>query len=264
MKNYSQYLSNQEKKIDEMIHNIKESLAKAPEGGLRIIHNHGSSQYYIRKNDGETGWKYIKKQDISLAKGLAQREYDRKLLKILEKDKNKIQHSWNGTEEEELKRAYEELSDDRKKLVTPRILSDEEFVRQWKSREYKGKYISDEIPEIYTEKGERVRSKSEKLIADKLLMMEIPYRYEYPLVLKNIGKIYPDFLLLNVAERKEILFEHFGMMDNKEYCEKAIKKINAYEKCGIFPGDRLILTYETSKNPIDMRLVEKILEKFCI
>lgn len=264
MKNYTQYLANREKQIDEMIYDIKKNLESAPEGGLRIIHNHGSSQYYKREHDGETGSGYIRKQDIALAQALAQKEYDRKILKILEQEKREIKHAWKGNRHKELIQVYEKLSSDRKKLVVPRILSDEDFVKQWESRPYEGKHIGDEIPEIYTEKGERVRSKSEKLIADKLFMMGIPYRYEYPIVLRNIGKIYPDFLLLNVAKRKEIILEHFGMMDHSDYCEKAIRKINTYEGNGIYPGDQLILTYETSTNPIDMRLVEKLLEKFCV
>lgn len=41
-------LSKQEQDIDEMISEIRERLENAPEGGLRIIHNHGNTQYYRR------------------------------------------------------------------------------------------------------------------------------------------------------------------------------------------------------------------------
>lgn len=81
-------------------------------------------------------------------------------------------------------------------------------------------------------RGERVRSKTEKIIADKLYSMGIPYRYEYPVKIKGYGMIYPDFMLLNISTRENICFEHFGMMDNAEYCEKAIKKIEGYIKSG--------------------------------
>ena len=262
MENYKDYLENQEKKIDAMIREIKESIERAPEGGLRITHNHGSLQYYRCGADKNN--EYIRKQDVSLAMELAQKEYDRKILKILEADKKKIKNAWNECQFEEMIRVYDELSDDRKALVTPRLLNDKDYIRQWESVQYEGKEFLKDIPEIYTEKGERVRSKSEKLIADKLYMMGIPYRYEYPLTLKGFGTIYPDFLLLNVASRTEIILEHFGMMDYEEYCEKAIRKIILYEKHDIFPGDRLILTYETSRTPLDLRLVQKLLEKFCV
>ena len=58
---------------------------------------------------------------------------------------------------------------------------------------------------IITEKGEAVRSKSEKIIADKLYMKEIPYVYEQPLYLKGYGYVVPDFKILNVRTKKRIL-----------------------------------------------------------
>ena len=249
-------LSKQEQDIDEMISEIRERLKNAPEGGLRIIHNHGSAQYYRRGKCNE----YIRKSDISLVRALAQKEYDKKILRILESEKKKMNHCWKGYDLRELARVYEELSEDRKELVTPCILSDEEFIKRWENREYERKPIGSNAPEIYTEKGERVRSKSEKMIADKLFVMGVPYRYEYPLFLNGYGIIYPDFTLLDVAGRREIILEHLGMMDKEEYGEKAIRKIKAYERNGIFPGDRLILTYETSRISVDLRIVQMLVE----
>lgn len=107
-----------------------------------------------------------------------------------------------------------------------------------------------------------MRSKSEKLIADKLNKMNIPYRYEYPIKLGSIV-MYPDFLLLNVKDRTEYILEHFGMMDNPGYAEKAIRKIRTYEKNGIIQGEQLFITYETSQIPIDVRILGKMLKKFC-
>ena len=42
---------------------------------------------------------------------------------------------------------------------------------------------------------------------------------------------------------------------------KAIRKINTYAQNGIYVGDRLLLTYETSQDPVDMRLLQKMLKK---
>jgi len=71
-------------------------------------------------------------------------------------------------------------------------------------------------PELYTAKGERVRSKSEIIIADSLMRAGVPYRYEFPIILNGYGKIYPDFTVLNVGLRKELYWEHLGMMDDSE------------------------------------------------
>ncbi|MFQ9213592.1 MAG: hypothetical protein ACLR4C_08105 [Eubacterium ventriosum] len=42
--------------------------------------------------------------------------------------------------------------------------------------------------------------------------------------------------MLNRKTRKEIYWEHLGMMDDADYVEKAIKKIELYEKMGYFKG----------------------------
>lgn len=47
--------------------------------------------------------------------------------------------------------------------------------------EYKGKELNDDTMEIYTQKGERVRSKSEKILADYFYYNNISYKYECPL-----------------------------------------------------------------------------------
>ena len=52
-------------------------------------------------------------------------------------------------------------------------------------------------------------------------------------------------------------------MDSPEYSQKAVKKINAYIKNEIYPGEKLLLSYETSQSPIDMTAVSLILEKYC-
>ena len=118
--------------------------------------------------------------------------------------------------------------------------------------------------EILTEKGESVKSKSEKIIADKLNMMNIPYCYEVPLYLKGYGYVKPDFKVLNVATRKEYYWEHYGMMDNKDYIIKALKKKNSYISNNFIVGDNLIETYESQSCPLDTRNVEKIIKTFLV
>ena len=103
---------------------------------------------------------------------------------------------------------------------------DEEYAKRWQELEYTGKAFADDAPEIITERGERVRSKSEKIIADKLYMLGIPYRYEYPLVLEGNITIYPDFAILRMPQREEVYLEHFGMMDDEDYVENVLMKLN--------------------------------------
>ena len=117
---------------------------------------------------------------------------------------------------------------------------------------------------ILTEKGEAVRSKSEKIIADKLYMKGIPYVYEQPLYLKGYGYVVPDFKVLNIRTRKEYYLEHFGMMDDSEYLRKVLRKIETFQKNNIFPGDNLLMTFETSDSPLNTRILEELVKKYLV
>ena len=46
------------------------------------------------------------------------------------------------------------------------------------------------------------------------------------------------------------------------YLEDNIKKLTAYEKNGIFPGDRLILSFETKKSPINQKIIGLNIDKY--
>ena len=154
---------------------------------------------------------------------------------------------------------YEKLNPHRQKHVSPITLPDKAFVEQWEQVLYQPKGFKEDAPEYYTDKGERVRSKTEILIANALKKHNIPYRYEAPLYLNEFGTIHPDFTVLNVPLRKELYWEHMGMMDNSDYAQDAVRRIEMYEKNDIFPGDRLVLTYETSRYPMNSRMIEKMI-----
>ena len=59
-----------------------------------------------------------------------------------------------------------------------------------------------------------------------------------------------------------MLWEHMGMLDEDGYRDYALDKITAYEKNGIFPGDKLILTLETLKSPMNSKIIEKIIDQY--
>ena len=61
---------------------------------------------------------------------------------------------------------------------------------------------------------------------------------------------------------QEIYWEHDGRMDDPDYAQNAIRKIQLYEDNGIYPGERLILTFETGKTVLNMRLAEKLAERY--
>ena len=82
--------------------------------------------------------------------------------------------------------------------------------------------------------------------------------------LNNVGYVYPDFTFFSPKTMEEIYWEHEGMMDNVEYAQAAVKKIDLYEQNNIFPGERLILTFETSATVINSKLLKMMTEKYLL
>lgn len=240
----------------------QKAIAIAPEGSLRVCSRKGKAQYYERKDPKDFNGVYIREKNISIAKTLAQKDYDKKVLKAVEQELEAIHKYLTVYPKICPENIYGDLHIERQKLVIPIMETDEQFVENWRNVQYQGKEFYDNIAEFYTATGERVRSKSEMIIADSLSRQGIPYRYECPLYLKGWGKVYPDFTVLNVKERKEIYWEHLGMMDDTAYVEKIVQKIALYEKNEIFQGERLIVTYETRNNPINQKHILNMIQHY--
>ncbi len=80
-------------------------------------------------------------------------------------------------------------------------------------------------------------------------------------ILINGKRIYPDFVCLNVKRRKEIVWEHFGMVDNEDYANSMVNKINIYINNGYRFGDNFLMTFETMIYPINMQVVNSLIEE---
>ena len=245
--------------LKKMKEELEERLQGAPSGTLECKMCRTTQQFYQRIN-GKMN--YIRKSDRELAEKLAQRDYDRKLLTDINDKIYQIENFLAVFDLEKIYNLYSELTSARKSLVKPLLISDEEYIDQWKRVNFEGKEFAEGTQGIYTERGERVRSKSEKIIADKLFFKNIPYHYERPIYLKGFGKVYPDFHCLNVNRRKEIIWEHFGMMGDAEYSGKALRKIELYTQNGYYYGDNIIYTFESLENPMNTKVVDEMMNYF--
>ena len=252
------------KELDCYITKAEKSLQKAPEGTLVLSRSNGVVKYFHKTEKRQKKGKYIASENKRFVHALAQKDYDLRFLKLIKEQKKKLCQAIKLLSDTDFSKTYSELSETRKRLVKPYVLPDKEYIEQWESVEFEGKEFLDDTPVLTTERGERVRSKTEKILADKFYSMGIPYRYECPVKIKGYGTVYPDFTLLNIKERKEVYLEHFGMMDNPEYCQKAILKLESYARNGIFIGKNLLVTFETFRHPLDMKNVEKMLKEFIL
>lgn len=259
-----------EKEYEDLYKFITNTEAKRknhPEGYLRIDCKKNKCQYYLvdrnKKTASNHNGRYMKKEEKPLVKAIAQRDYDKIALKKARERLRAIEVFMYKYSKTDLKELYNKIHPQRRALIETELISDEEYIRRWEAVKYNGKGgIEDD--KIVTERGENVRSKSEKIIADKLYMLGIPYRYEYPLVLGHNFTVYPDFTILKMPERKEVYFEHFGMLDDEQYLEKMLVKLNSYERNGIYLGVNLLISYETSHSPLNTKaLNNQLRELFC-
>ena len=136
----------------------------------------------------------------------------------------------------------------RQLLVTPIEPTWDQLLTKWYEEEYQGKEFKEGTPLILTEKGERVRSKSEKILADYFYRKTSLTNMKKPLHLKGIRYSVSRFYIFYQKRLiKKYNWEHEGMMDKQDYARAAVRKIELYQINHIYPGDRLIITFETEQ-----------------
>lgn len=261
-----QKLLEEEKYLKDIQVRINDSESDEVEGTLRISMDKNKVRYFHHLPDNERKKRdvYIPKKDKELPARLAQNTYNNKLRSLVKKRLEQLRRLLKDYDDNEIDQLYTKEHLERQKLLQPIQPTWEQRLSEWEKEKYRGKTFSENLPVIITAKGEQVRSKSEKILADCFYHAGIPYKYEHPLFLKGFGVVYPDFTFLSTRTGKEIYWEHDGRMDDSEYARKAIKKIETYEKNGIFPGQNLILTFETLQDGLDMKVVEKLVKEYLI
>lgn len=283
MKYIEKLLMKEQDELEKYAAKVKERLKNVPRGRVRICKKGNRLEYYLKeeakktdtmdesldsikssKKKGNKNGRYIRKKDEMLVKKIVQRDYDTKLLEKVEEKIGAIDEFLKKYKEADIVKVYENTNQYRRALLDDAMISDEEYVTNWECVDYEGKGFAEGDVEIYTDRGERVRSKSEKIIADRLNVLGIPYRYECPLLLNGSTKVYPDFTLLNIATREEVYLEHCGLMDYPAYVEILMYKLKSYERNGIYLGLNLFITYESSKYPLNAKIIDVLVENlFC-
>lgn len=257
--------------LADLISSKENFLKRAPAGRLRLSMRKNQVQWF------QVGWgtsshgTYIPVEERPHASALAQKEYDRKVLPLLRRYLSILDKLIALNRKNVFESLYLAMHPGRRELVDSVYVPDEIWADRWMKIPYRGKSVDDSAPEICTLRGERVRSKSEAMIADTLYRLKIPYKYECPIQVREPGRgrsrvvdIFPDFTCLNVRLRREYLWEHFGLMDDDEYVSQVAWKMNCYEANGFFMGRNLILSMETARYPLDATKIERLAKQFLL
>ena len=265
--------------LETLVDRISASLANAPDGRLKINHVRGHIEYLHIINGTSH---HIPVTEMELIRRLAQKSYDIKAMKMLKNKLNAAQKIHNLIKKHfplrkdtvrfkafELPYPYLDLDDifyamssERQELVIPVVPTTAQYVEEWLNTPYeKKKFRDDDMSAYFTLLHQRVRSKSEVLIANSLIYADIPFKYECPLRLGN-RTLYPDFTILDIRTRIEYYLEHCGMLDTPDYGSSFVWKMNYYENHRIRIGERLILTFESSAYPLDTRRIDDVINHY--
>lgn len=114
--------------------------------------------------------------------------------------------------------------------------------------------------------GTLVRSKSEVIIYDRLILKGIKPSYEKALKLNDMTR-YPDFTIEDDAKGITYYWEHCGMMTNPDYRKRWENKLRWYHANGILPsqengGERgtLFITEDSAAGGISSQEIDRVIE----
>lgn len=239
-----------------------EAKPRQTDGKLRITKSNGAAQFrYIEPGGRE---RYLHADELDLARGIVQCNYDDQILRAAERQLAAVEKTIEVLGSNDLCDIYCNMHPARREMITPYVEPEEDYVRNWLEVPYQTRGFKEGEAVYVNAFGERVHSKSECLISEKLRRFDVPYRYEFPIMLKGLGVVYPDFYALNKRTREEFLFEHLGMMDNQDYIAAISAKFDAYERNGFFLGKNLLVSWETAKYPLDLNKIEQMIRTYLL
>ena len=252
-----------------------ESIVKIlPDGKLNCTHNGRYVKWFL--SDGNN-ISYIHKKDRQLASKLALKKFllsriddNKRLLATCEQCNSTNIQSELLLKDNNFRKLLTDYPENSKHIYCNRDLfrdfHNEQFqpvIDSWLSEEYNHNEAYPQALKHPCPSGNVVRSKSEAMIDLLLNQYGIPYRYECELKLDNIS-FYPDFTLFNPISGQLVYWEHFGMMDDPQYSLNASRKISRYIAGNIIPGINLIMTFETSSNPLSGIIAESKIEEYLL
>lgn len=247
--------------LQYVIDKANKQLISCPEGKIHVSPGTsiGTYRYFVRTDSKDKTGEYLHKNEEKKIRGLCQRKYYEDLIKKCSNEIKILEKTIQKLEGDSIVSSYEMLSKGIQCKIDPMLFDDISYTNMWLSQEYKGlPFDEDDKTEYYTDKGERVRSKSEILIANYLYRLKIPYLYEKPIMLNSGRIVYPDFTILDISERREKYLEHLGKLGDVDYVMRNIRKMNEYRENEIYLGLNLFFTVESGSAPVSVRDIEKI------
>lgn len=247
---------------EKLIIQYEKELKKLPKGSLSKKQRGNKHYYYYqyKTQEGKFAQRLIKPNEVKLTQQIKRKKYLKKVITIMYKNIKLLnnfcivyQDYWPDSISPLLPNTYKDIP------LSCYLDTNSKNAKKWLRQDYEhnNNFIENKIHQTIS--GEFVRSKSEAIIAGVLASENIPFKYEAALQLGAV-KVSPDFTILRERDSKEVYWEHFGLIDDPTYLEKAIKKILLYREHGINLGDRLIITFDAVDGGIDVKEIQDLIK----
>ena len=242
---------------------LKPFLNSYPDKTLHLKKRGDVPHFYEYSSAGGKKERIIPKTETERLNRLALKKYSKTVLPVLEKDYNAIRRFLTDYSWQTERHLAESLDPEILKLCGKAEYSASMYAAEWASQTWPERPNTKSEPTYRTMSGLLVRSKSEEFIVNALFIHKIYALYEKPLYLEGYAyPIFPDLTILHPRTHKEVLWDHYGMMDDPLYADKACRKTSLYLRNGYIPGKNLILTYESSGVPFSSADAERIIREF--
>ena len=244
-------------RLNSRIQQISHQLKSLPEGKLTYSQTGKYCKWYQSTPQGRT---YIPKSNRSFAEQLALKTYLSHQLEEYTSERNTIKHYLN----------HHKSSQTSQQLLTNPVFNEllkpyfkplSQELEEWANAPFQSNPYPLPLNAPTSSSGHKLRSKSELLIDMALYSNKIPFRYDCALYLGD-DVIYPDFTIRHPKTGEYFYYEHFGKADDPKYSHNIGERIQRYISHGIIPGINLILSFETSYQPLDVVQLNETLHKY--
>ena len=251
--------------LEKDIDLLAKELSQAPDGCLERYKNGKYHKFYHCVKNSRTGRRtrsYVRKKDITILSGLANKAFCKILIKEYKKRLLVIEYFLRHfLSQDPAVAAYEKLPEWERALISPPFDEIGKEMAEWGSASYNENPYFREYRTIPAGDGLLVRSKSEAYIAKALKANRIPFRYDSELVLDGIV-LYPDFVIRHPKTGQFFLWEHWGRLDEIKYKNRTMTKMRDYIDAGYFPMSNFIMTSEGPGHPLAFGLVDSLIDYY--
>lgn len=260
-------LKNLDADLALVVTNVENSGYPKMEGTLNCRFEGGKTRFYQRIKGKKI---YLSSDKGPRIRDLCRKQYYIKMMETAKRERKQIARCLAILESDrdlsDVDDVYSTLSEPVKQIVKPLGLTDDGYAARWLKEMKRGKNRSYEVNSpMKSPDGITMKSKSEVIIANRLCAFGIPYVYEERVSFDD-GEhfIYPDFIVLNKRTRKQLYWEHFGKISDEDYVTKQQKKLEDYARNNIFPGDGLLVTFESKGRSLNTEYVDLLIKRYLV